>query len=126
MKALIYWNSLSVLFQVLAPRAAMGEHIEGREPARNVLGTELKCCCADVSDTGIGTGFYRDGFCSTGPEDEGRHTVCVEATEKSRRALALAVTFQISRCCKCSFRLLAGQFWLDQCGCTSANIIRVL
>ena len=22
------------------------------------------------------TGFYRDGFCSSGPEDIGRHTVC--------------------------------------------------
>ena len=25
-------------------------------------------------------GFYRNGFCSTGPDDLGRHTVCVEAT----------------------------------------------
>jgi uncharacterized protein (DUF2237 family) len=52
-----------------------------REPARNVIGTELQCCCADVHGSGIGTGFYRDGFCSTGPQDEGRHTVCIEATE---------------------------------------------
>jgi len=35
-----------------------------------------------VHGSGIGTGFYRDGFCSTGPQDEGRHTVCIEATEK--------------------------------------------
>ena len=47
---------------------------------RNVLGGELLCCCSDVRNTGIGTGFYRDGFCSTGADDEGRHTVCVEAT----------------------------------------------
>jgi hypothetical protein len=33
-----------------------------------------------VRDTGIGTGFFRDGFCSTGPTDEGRHTVCIECT----------------------------------------------
>ena len=26
------------------------------------------------------TGFYRDGFCRTGPGDVGLHTVCVEAT----------------------------------------------
>jgi len=51
------------------------------EPARNVSGTELQCCCADVHGSGIGTGFYRDGFCSTGAQDEGRHTVCIEATE---------------------------------------------
>jgi len=35
-----------------------------REPARNVYGGELECCCADVHGSGIGTGFYRDGFCS--------------------------------------------------------------
>eukprot|EP00961_Rhodomonas_salina_P218759 2956953-Rhodomonas_salina.2 len=34
---------------------------------------ELECCCADVRG-GIGTGFFRDGHCSTGPTDEGRHT----------------------------------------------------
>ena len=32
----------------------------------NVIGTELKCCCADVRNTGIGTGFYRNGVCATG------------------------------------------------------------
>lgn len=26
------------------------------------------------------TGFYRDGFCRTGPEDVGRHTVCIRTT----------------------------------------------
>lgn len=41
----------------------------------NVLGTDLKCCCRDPL-----TGFYRDGFCRTGPEDIGLHTVCVKVT----------------------------------------------
>jgi hypothetical protein len=41
----------------------------------NVLGTELKCCCRDPI-----TGFYRDGYCRTGPEDTGLHTVCVQVT----------------------------------------------
>ena len=36
----------------------------------NVLGTELKCCCRNPL-----TGFYRDGYCRTGPEDVGQHTV---------------------------------------------------
>ena len=58
-----------------------GDEVPLREPARNVIGTPLQCCCADVHGSGIGTGFYRDGFCSTGPQDEGRHTVCIEATE---------------------------------------------
>lgn len=28
------------------------------------------------------TGFYRTGFCHTGPNDFGVHTVCIEATEE--------------------------------------------
>src|SRR5260370_41433100 len=43
----------------------------------NVLGTELKCCCRDPI-----TGFFRDGFCRTGPEDVGLHTVCVKVTRE--------------------------------------------
>ena len=43
----------------------------------NVLGTELRCCCRDPM-----TGFYRDGYCRTGPEDVGQHTVCVQATRE--------------------------------------------
>jgi uncharacterized protein (DUF2237 family) len=27
------------------------------------------------------TGFFRDGCCNTGPQDRGRHTVCVRVTE---------------------------------------------
>ena len=43
----------------------------------NVLGTELQCCCRTPV-----TGFYRDGYCRTGPEDVGQHTVCVQVTEE--------------------------------------------
>jgi uncharacterized protein (DUF2237 family) len=43
----------------------------------NVLGGELQCCCQDPL-----TGYYRDGFCRTGPGDTGLHTVCIEATEE--------------------------------------------
>lgn len=43
---------------------------------KNVLGTELKVCCTDPM-----TGFYRDGYCRTGPDDTGRHTVCILATD---------------------------------------------
>jgi uncharacterized protein (DUF2237 family) len=45
--------------------------------ASNVLGTPLQACCRDPL-----TGFYRDGFCHTGPEDRGLHTVCVVITEE--------------------------------------------
>lgn len=38
---------------------------------RNVLGGELEPCGLDPV-----TGFFRDGCCSTGPEDLGSHTIC--------------------------------------------------
>ncbi len=48
--------------------------------ATNVLGSELKGCCTDPM-----TGYYRDGFCHTGPGDVGLHTVCAEMTEEFLR-----------------------------------------
>lgn len=42
---------------------------------KNVLGTDLKSCCQDPV-----TGFYRDGYCRTGPGDVGLHLVCAEMT----------------------------------------------
>jgi uncharacterized protein (DUF2237 family) len=41
----------------------------------NVLGDPLRPCCFEPV-----TGFYRDGYCRTGPGDVGLHTVCVEVT----------------------------------------------
>lgn len=43
--------------------------------ARNVLGGPLEACSTDPL-----TGFYRDGSCSTGPEDLGSHTICAVMT----------------------------------------------
>ena len=49
----------------------------GHQPKpKNVLGGELKSCCTDPM-----TGFYRDGYCRTGADDTGRHTVCIRATD---------------------------------------------
>lgn len=45
--------------------------------ARNVLGEPLAGCC----DTPV-TGFFRDGFCRTGPADAGRHVVCAVVTQE--------------------------------------------
>jgi uncharacterized protein len=42
---------------------------------RNVLGGELQLCGTDPL-----TGFFRDGCCSTGPEDLGSHTICAVVT----------------------------------------------
>jgi uncharacterized protein (DUF2237 family) len=44
---------------------------------RNVLGGELEPCGTDPL-----TGFYRDGCCTTGPEDRGSHTVCAVVTSE--------------------------------------------
>jgi uncharacterized protein (DUF2237 family) len=44
---------------------------QGRPDERNVLGGVLEPCGTDPM-----TGFYRDGCCSTGPEDLGSHTIC--------------------------------------------------
>ena len=44
---------------------------------RNVLGGELEPCGTDPM-----TGFYRDGCCSTGPDDQGSHTICAVVTSE--------------------------------------------
>lgn len=44
---------------------------------RNVLGGELELCGLDPV-----TGFYRDGCCRTGPEDQGSHTICAVVTSE--------------------------------------------
>jgi len=50
----------------------------GHKPKpKNVLGSELKCCCLKPL-----TGFYRDGFCQTGADDVGSHTVCTQVTDE--------------------------------------------
>jgi uncharacterized protein len=51
--------------------------VSAREIERNVLGGRLGLCGNDPV-----TGFYRDGCCSTGPEDLGSHTVCAVMTRE--------------------------------------------
>ena len=43
--------------------------------ALNVLGTELAVCGLQPR-----TGFFRDGCCSAGPQDLGKHLVCAKVT----------------------------------------------
>ena len=45
------------------------------DKSKNVLQTKLQSCCIDPM-----TGFYRDGFCNTGPQDSGRHIICTIMT----------------------------------------------
>ena len=42
----------------------------------NVLGETLQPCSMSPL-----TGFYRDGCCKTGEDDQGKHIVCAEMTE---------------------------------------------
>ena len=44
---------------------------------RNVLGGPLEPCGTDPV-----TGFYRDGTCTSGPEDAGLHAVCTVVTRE--------------------------------------------
>lgn len=44
---------------------------------KNVLGGDLQLCCSAPV-----TGFYRDGYCRTGLEDVGLHTVCASVTDE--------------------------------------------
>jgi uncharacterized protein (DUF2237 family) len=46
------------------------------DPDLNVVGGTLLPCSTEPL-----TGFYRNGCCSTGPEDAGSHTVCVIVNE---------------------------------------------
>ena len=45
------------------------------EPQSNVNGDPLEVCSLEPL-----TGFYRDGYCNTGPDDVGSHTVCTVVT----------------------------------------------
>jgi uncharacterized protein (DUF2237 family) len=58
----------------------MSEPTPKTRTAKNVLGTDLQPCCSDPM-----TGFYRDGYCRTGPTDYGLHVVCVEVNAEFLR-----------------------------------------
>jgi len=45
--------------------------------ALNVLNTPLESCCTNPM-----TGYFRDGFCRTRPEDTGTHVVCAIVTDE--------------------------------------------
>ena len=44
---------------------------------KNLYGEKLKMCSKNPM-----TGFYRDGYCRTGDDDTGSHTVCAKVTEE--------------------------------------------
>ncbi len=50
---------------------------QGRDNDKNILGSDLEICSLSPR-----TGFYRDGYCRTGPSDHGTHTVCAQVTDR--------------------------------------------
>ena len=44
---------------------------------KNMLGKKIKVCSKNPM-----TGFYRDGYCMTGSDDSGTHTVCAKMDKK--------------------------------------------
>lgn len=52
------------------------QHTDTKQGSRNVLGGPLDSCSTDPL-----TGFYRTGCCSSGPDDAGRHVICVRVDE---------------------------------------------
>ncbi len=57
------------------PDPTDGQPAATPEPERNVLGQPLIACSTEPL-----TGFFRDGCCRTGPQDQGSHTVCALVT----------------------------------------------
>jgi uncharacterized protein (DUF2237 family) len=51
--------------------------LDEEQPQKNVFGEPLAVCSNNPL-----TGFFRDGCCNTGPQDQGSHTVCVIMTEE--------------------------------------------
>lgn len=58
-----------------SPTVLSSEHNEPKE--QNVLSTPLTNCSSSPM-----TGYFRDGFCRTGPSDRGVHVVCATMTEE--------------------------------------------
>ena len=53
---------------------------ENQESSLNIYNETLESCSHENSEKT--TGFYRDGYCDTGPEDQGTHTVCARVTDE--------------------------------------------
>jgi uncharacterized protein len=48
-----------------------------RPMSKNILGTKLEICSLEPL-----TGYYRDGYCNTGPTDTGTHVVAAIITQE--------------------------------------------
>lgn len=78
-----------------------------RPKPKNVLGTDLKCCCLQPL-----TGWFRDGHCRTNAEDRGMHTVCAKVTSEFLLYLQSAGNDLITPAPQFGFPgLIAGDKW---------------
>ena len=66
-----------------AASCAIPRDVAPLEGEQNVLGGALVTCSAELL-----TGFHRNGFCTTGPDDLGVHVVCAQVTEAFLRFTA--------------------------------------
>lgn len=74
-KSTTLWLNLSLILIIFF---AMATSATGAQT--NVLGGPLQPCSLAPL-----TGFYRNGYCQTGPEDTGTHVVCAEITNEFLR-----------------------------------------
>ena len=72
-----YWRVDSVELVKSKPIEHFGGDGNSRGSAYNIYGKALEYCSHSPK-----TGFYRDGYCKTGPEDLGTHTVCARVTDE--------------------------------------------
>ncbi len=61
-----------IILVLLQVEFALAEQIQ-----KNVIGSPLKICC-----TQLVTGYYRDGYCRTGPDDLGTHVIAATVSKE--------------------------------------------
>ena len=75
------------------------------KPQKNVLGENLELCSKNPL-----TGYYRNGYCKTGPDDMGTHTVCSKMNQefldytKSKNNDLSSVVKSGDNWCLCEYR----------------------
>lgn len=70
----LFWRTDSVF--VATTMTTMTSNVKEKKE-KNIYNKHLEICSRDPR-----TGYYRDGYCKTGPDDYGSHTICAQMTEK--------------------------------------------
>lgn len=68
---------LTFIFHFIIPFFMLSNLSGQTVQTKNVLNTKLEACCYEPM-----TGFYRNGYCETGPQDRGLHVVCAIMTQE--------------------------------------------